>query len=108
MTKYMVLYRSPISAREQMANTTPEQAEAGMAAWMQWAAQTGSSIVDLGSPLSEATELGSGAGGGDHIGGFSILEAASVEAVTEILSGHPHLGWGGSIEVLEFLPIPGM
>jgi len=23
-------------------------------------------------------------------------------------NGHPHLAWGGSIEVLEFLSIPGM
>ena len=34
MTRFMVLYLSSTSAREQMANATPEQAEAGMAAWM--------------------------------------------------------------------------
>jgi hypothetical protein len=28
--------------------------------------------------------------------------------VAAILDGHPHLGFGGSVEVLEFLSIPGM
>src|SRR5262249_48508413 len=34
MTKFLVLYRSSVSAAEQMAAGTPEQAQAGMAAWM--------------------------------------------------------------------------
>jgi hypothetical protein len=34
MKKFLVLYRAPISAREQMAKATPEQAKAGMDAWM--------------------------------------------------------------------------
>jgi hypothetical protein len=30
MTKYLLLYRAPVSAAEQMANTDPEAAQAGM------------------------------------------------------------------------------
>jgi hypothetical protein len=37
MSKFLVLYRSSVSAREQMANATPEQAQAGMQAWQAWA-----------------------------------------------------------------------
>jgi hypothetical protein len=111
MTKFMVLYRSPVSARDQLANTTPEQAQAGMDAWMTWAAQAGDAIVDLGSPLAPSIALGTTAtadAASSEIGGFSILQAESAEALTDVLAGHPHLGWGGSIEVLEFLAIPGM
>jgi hypothetical protein len=36
MTKYLLLYRAPVSAAEQMASSTPEAAEAGMEAWMAW------------------------------------------------------------------------
>jgi len=54
---------------------------------------------------------GSSAGGSSqYIGGFSILEADSVEGVKQLLDDHPHFHAPGdpSIEVLEFLPIPGM
>ena len=110
MTKFMVLYRSAMSAREQMAGATPEQAQAGMDAWMAWAAKAGDAVVDLGAPLEDAAHVGPGSAGGDsdHIGGFSILQAESADAVTGILDGHPHLQTGGSIEVLEFLSMPGM
>jgi hypothetical protein len=43
-----------------------------------------------------------------EIGGFSIMQADSADAVTDLLAGHPHLQWGGSIEVLEFLPMTGI
>lgn len=108
MAKYLVLYRSSISAAEQMANTTPEQAQAGMEAWMTWAAKAGDAIIDLGAPLSPVANLGEGAGSGSDVAGFSILQGESTEAITAVLDGHPHLGWGGTIDVLEFLPIPGM
>jgi hypothetical protein len=39
-----------------------------------------------------------------------VLEADSVEAVKKLLNDHPHFHAPGdpSIEVLEFLPVPGM
>ena len=37
MSKFMVLYRAPLSAREQMASATPEQMQAGLEAWQAWA-----------------------------------------------------------------------
>lgn len=40
--------------------------------------------------------------------GFSILQADSTDALNALLDGHPHLTWGGSVEVLEFLAMPGM
>jgi hypothetical protein len=110
MTKFMVLYRSAVSAREQMASGTPEQAQAGMDAWTAWAAKAGDAIVDLGAPLADAAHLGPGSTGGDsqHVTGFSILQVESADALSSVLDGHPHLKWGGSIDVLEFLSIPGM
>jgi len=43
------------------------------------------------------------------IGGFSILQAESREALTAVLNEHPHFMMpGATIEVHEFLPIPGM
>ena len=109
MTKFIVLYRSTVTAQEQMAGGTPEQAQAGMDAWMAWAGKAGDAIVDLGAPLADAAWVGPGSAGDSmHITGFSILQAESADALAAILDGHPHLGMGGSIEVLEFLPTPGM
>jgi hypothetical protein len=108
MTKFMVLYRSQMSAREQMAAGTPEQAQAGMDAWMTWAGKAGDAIVDLGSPLADAGQVGPPLSESEHVTGFSILQADSAEALTAILDGHPHLEMGGTIEILEFLPIPGV
>ena len=48
MAKFLVLYRSKVSAVEQMAQSTPEQAQAGMDAWTTWAEQAGDAVVDLG------------------------------------------------------------
>ena len=109
MSKFMVLYRSPASARDQMANATPEQMKAGMEAWMQWAGKAGDAAVDLGAPLAPAAHAGSGSSDAGEISGYSIMQANSAEALGGVLDGHPHLGMpGNSIEVLEMLSMPGM
>ena len=68
----------------------------------------GASIVEMGSPLGDTQTVGGNAAGG-HVGGFSILQAATLDAAATLLDGHPHLMMpGATIELLEFLPIPGM
>jgi hypothetical protein len=109
MSKFMVLYRAPVSSREQMASATPEQLEAGAAAWQAWGTKVGYALTDLGAPLAHTTHVGAGAAGSDGVCGFSILEAGSADEVDTILDGHPHLATpGASIEVLEFIPMGGM
>ncbi len=104
MTKYLVLYRSNMTAEEQMAQSTPEQAQAGIDAWTAWAQQAGDAIVDLGTPLAVVDP---GGDSGEPIGGYSILQAESHEALNKVLAGHPHR-MIGTIETLECLQIPGM
>jgi len=99
VSKFLVLYRSPVSARDQIANATPEQAQAGMQAWQAWAESAGPALVDLGAPLD---------GEGD-VTGFSVLQADSRASLDELLADHPHRHTpGASIEILEFMAIPGM
>lgn len=98
MSKYLLLYRADQSAAVQMAESTPDQQQAGMEAWMAWFGKAGSAIVDGGSPV----------GGGDGtIGGYSIVEADNDAAVQSLLEGHPHLEIG-TIDVHPFLAMPGM
>jgi hypothetical protein len=109
MPKYLLLYRAPVSATEQMADASPEAAKAGMEAWMTWMSKAGNAIVDPGSPVARATAVGADCASGDSIGGYSILEADSLDALEGLLDGHPHLHLdGAAIEVHEFLPVPGM
>jgi len=105
MSKYLILYRAKTTAAEQMMGSTPEEAQAGMEAWMAWAQRAGEAVVDLGAPLNLVQE---GGDTGDPVGGFSMLQAESAEALSAVLEGHPHTVMGGTIEVLEFLPMPGM
>jgi len=105
VTNYLVLYRSKLTAAEQMAQGTPEQAQAGMEAWTAWAARAGDAVVDLGTPLQV---VDSGGDTGDPVGGYSILQAESNDALAKVLDGHPHTATGGTIETLEVLAVPGM
>jgi hypothetical protein len=111
MARFMVICRSSVSAREAIANTTPEQMKSGMGAWMDWAAKAGDAIIDLGSPLALSTRLGPGSStaGGDDISGYSLMQAASAPDLADVLAGHPHLAQPGcSIDILELLAMPGM
>ncbi|HYV66789.1 MAG TPA: hypothetical protein VE964_11145 [Myxococcales bacterium] len=111
MKKFLVLYESPVPATEQMAKASPEQAKAGMDQWMAWAKKAGTAIVDMGAPLGRAAavEGGSSPGSAGKVTGFSILEGESTKQVQQLLKEHPHFrAPGASIEVLEFLSMPGM
>lgn len=108
MKKYLVLYRAPVSARDQMANATPEQAKAGMDAWMAWAGRAGPAIVDMGAPVGDPIVIGGRAGAG-HIGGYGVVQAKSEKDAKKLFDQHPHLMMpGASIELLELLSLPGM
>lgn len=109
MKKFVVLYLAPTSAEQQMSSATPEQAKAGMEAWMKWAASAKAAIVDMGAPLGKASSLGEGAPEPRAVAGYSLMQAESAEAVRALLAAHPHLLQPGfSIEVHEALPLPGM
>lgn len=111
MKKFLVLYKAPTSSFAQMQKATPEQQKAGMDAWMGWSKKAAPSIVDMGGPLGKSvrvTKTGSAPATND-LGGYSVLQAESKEALAESLKGHPHFMMPeGFIEIVELMPIPGM
>lgn len=111
MKKFLVLYKAPTSAFEQMKNATPEQQKAGMEAWMAWGKKAAGSIVDMGAPLGKSLRVTSGGGATpitNDLGGFSVLQGESKEALAETLKGHPHFMMPGAfIEIVEWMPMPG-
>jgi len=105
MPKYLVLYRSTISAADMMATATPQAMQASMEAWMAWGAKAGDALVDFGSPTQPVGDGDPGPAGG--VGGYSFIQAADIAALNTVLEDHPHKAMG-TIEVLEVLPQPGM
>ena len=110
MKKFLVLYHAPVSAMQMMASATPEQAKAGMDAWMAWAKKAGTAVVDLGMPLGNADQVGEKArSNSNNVTGYSLVQSESMGSAKKLFDGHPHLHMpGASIEILESLPIPGM
>lgn len=112
MKKFLVLYKASRAEFERAMQSTPEQQKAGMDSWLAWSKRTASSIVDMGAPLGKSLNVTSegGLATSNDLGGYSVLQADSKEAVAELLKGHPHFSMGpeSSIEVIEILPIPGM
>lgn len=112
MKKFLVLYRASQSGFEQMMKSTPEQQKAGMDAWMAWSTRAASALVDMGAPLGKAikvTKSGDVSASPNDLGGYSVMQAESKEALAAQLREHPHFmmpdGW---IEIVDIMAIPGM
>jgi hypothetical protein len=113
MKKFLVLYKASTQAFEQMMKSaTPEQQKAGMEAWMNWSKKAASSIVDMGSPLGKSVRVAKGGevtAVANDLGGYSIMQAESKEALAASMKEHPHLMMPeSSLEITELMPIPGM
>lgn len=109
MKKFLVLYYAPAEeAMKMMATATPEQKEAGMKPWMDWMAKCGPALVEGGAPTMPGQVIGAHGGwgaSGSDVGGYSVLQADTIEEAKKLLEGHPHLMWLPScrVEVLEMM-----
>ncbi|HEY3802654.1 MAG TPA: hypothetical protein VGL61_08590 [Kofleriaceae bacterium] len=112
MKKFLVLYKASQSSFDQMKKATPEQQKAGMEAWMGWSKKAGSSIVDMGAPLGKSVRVAKGGAvspATNELGGFSVMQAESKEALAASMKEHPHfMAPDSSIEIVELMPMPGM
>src|SRR5262245_7341206 len=110
MKKFLLLYKASAAAFAEVMKATPEQAKAGMDAWMAWANKAASSIVDMGAPLGKSmrvTPKGASPVVND-LGGYSVMQAESKEALAETMKGHPHFMMAdSSIEIVELMAMPG-
>ncbi len=106
MKKFIVIYHAQLDFMKDMVNTTPEERNKGMEAWMVWAQNYGSNLVDMGAPLMNGQQLnpdGTSKNSNKNVVGYSILDAENLEEAEGLLKGHPHLTWNAqcSIEVNE-------
>ena len=116
MNRYLVLYRSEgalngPTVSEMFSKATPEQMQAGMAAWRAWHEKCGSAVIDLGTPLEKSTTMAGGSEAPEKtsITGYTFLQAGSIEEAATLMKDHPHFHMpGSSVQILECISMPGM
>lgn len=100
MAKFVYVYAGGRRAE------TPEAQEQQMQAWGRWLTGLGEAVADAGAPFGASTTVktgGSAAGAVSALGGYSIIEAESLDAAAAKADGCPILSSGGSVEVYEAL-----
>ena len=111
MKKFLVLYKASADEFARAMKAPPDQQKAGMDAWMAWSKKAASSIVDMGAPLGKAMRVTAGSASPvtNDLGGYSVLQAETKEALAASLKGHPHFMMGpeATIEIVEVMPMPG-
>ena len=90
--------------------TDPAEIEATMAAWGAWFQNMGDALDIPGNPVGQSyTVSHSGVvdnGGANPASGFTVIQADSIDAATEMAKGCPMVVNGsGSVEVAEVHPI---
>jgi hypothetical protein len=88
---------------------TPAEGEKTMKAWMDWIGNLGKAMVDPGNPTSKSKMLSPGGkvvdgGGSNAVSGYSVVEAANLDAAIKMAKDCPQLAANGSIEVAEIVP----
>jgi hypothetical protein len=90
---------------------TPEAQQEVLAAFGAWMASVGDGMVDPGAPLSVARTVSSaGAEDGQtlaQIGGYSVIQAADLDAAQKLVESHPFIARGGTLQVTEAIEIGG-
>ena len=102
MARFVYLYSGGEMAE------SPEAQEESMRVWGAWFGALGVAVVDIGNPFgagSTVTAEGATTGGASKLGGYSIVEATSLDAAASKADGCPILASGGSLEVYEALPM---
>jgi len=100
MTNYVLSYHGS----GEMPETEEGVAEV-MAAWNAWFGDIGAAVVDGGNPFGPSKTVASNGavsdGNAASLSGYSIVQADSLGAATEMAKGCPILGGGGSVTVSE-------
>jgi hypothetical protein len=103
MTSYVLAYKGG-----GMAQTEAER-ETAMAAWGSWLGGLGAAVVDAGNPFGPSSSVAAdgsvGGGAASALTGYSILQADSLVAASELAKGCPVFANGGSVEVYETMAV---
>ena len=110
MAKFLFVYRG---AGEHVAKMTPEEMQQHLGRWEKWIGEGMRKgwMVDPGDALTPEGRVvtakvvtdGPFVESKEIVGGFSIVQAETIEAAAELAKGCPALLAGGSVEVRPFV-----
>jgi hypothetical protein len=100
MTKYLVTYHGA------QPPSDPAVLEQAKAAFGQWLQAVGSAVLDPGTPTHLVTQVSKDdPAAAVEIGGYSIIQASSLDEVLNVLKSHPFVGRGGTLQVNEMMGV---
>jgi hypothetical protein len=100
MAKFLITYVGDGMSQDPKAMA---QAKAAFGAWLQTA---GEAVVDPGAPVMTVAQVAATKPAPEaEIGGYSIIEVDDLDAAKELLSTHPFVGRGGTLQVSEFVAV---
>jgi len=99
MPRFLVTYHASNMSHD------PESMAKARDAFMDWAGKTGPALVDPGAPIGAARTVSSN-GTKDGLAegpfnGWSVIEAANLDAAAKLVADHPFIGRGGLLQVSE-------
>lgn len=119
MSEFALVYRSTSDVYRE-ATSSPEKVEQSMRKWRAWFKEMADSgqLKDFGVPLERVGKVVGGkkkavtdgpyAETKDVVGGFSVIEAESLDEAARIASGCPILEIGGVVEVRPVRALEGL
>jgi hypothetical protein len=101
MSKFLITYHGSGMPDD------PALMEQAKAAFGSWVAGAGDAIVDPGAPVQTVTQVATEGGATEavQIGGYSIIQADSVDDARAMLSSHPYVARGGTLQVNQILEV---
>ena len=100
MSRFLVTYLGG------SAPSDPEQAATIAEAFGRWLAEAGEAVIDPGAPLRPGSQLANGTPAPRvSIGGYSVIEADSIDAALAVLKSHPFVTRGGTLQVDESVSV---
>jgi len=85
---------------------SPEEGRQMMADWNGWMEKIGPALIDKGAGFGKSKFLSAPhreEKSGDPLSGYSIVEAADINAATDLARSNPIFSLGGTIEVAEMM-----
>ena len=101
MPKYMLTFHGEMNMEDMPSD--PKAVQAMMAAWGAWYESMGEGLVDGGAPFSVSTAVDAN-GGTDapaQLTGYTIIDAADMDAATAIAKGSPVIANGHTVQISE-------
>jgi hypothetical protein len=98
MTKFLITYEGAMEMP-----STPEARDQMMSAFMAWVGEVGGHMVDPGAPLGASRAVTSN-GDTDEpsgIGGYTVVDAGTLDEAVGLVRSHPFLKRGGTLRVSE-------